>query len=88
VDDAAGLIAQVRDAWAEALGIAGEAVPLEQGFFDAGGNSLLLLMLWERLVELTGADLPATDLFEHSTVLAQARLLAGQSSRGTTEGST
>ncbi|WP_229074963.1 acyl carrier protein [Actinoplanes sp. DH11] len=82
--DATSLTVSVRDAWAEVLGIDSAAVPLDQGFFDAGGNSLLLLLLWERLVELTGADLAATDLFEHPTVLAQVRLLAGQPSRATT----
>lgn len=67
----------VREAWAEALDITPGEVPTEVSFFDAGGNSLLLLLLWERLNGLTTRDLKAADLFEHSTVLAQAEFLEG-----------
>ncbi|WP_439659616.1 acyl carrier protein [Lentzea sp. HUAS TT2] len=67
----------VREAWAEALDITPGEVPTEVSFFDAGGNSLLLLLLWERLNDLTSRDLKAADLFEHSTVLAQAEFLEG-----------
>jgi hypothetical protein len=70
------LLGAVRDAWAETLGIDTEAVPLEEGFFDVGGNSLLLLLLWEQLNELTGRSLRATDLFQHPTVRAQVNFLA------------
>ncbi|MGI5230223.1 acyl carrier protein [Actinoallomurus sp. CA-142502] len=69
------LLWAVRDAWAETLGIEAASVPLEEGFFEAGGNSLLLLLLWEQLNELTSRDLRATDLFLHPTVRAQAALL-------------
>jgi len=68
---------QVREAWAEALDIETGEVPLDVSFFDAGGNSLLLLLLWERLTELTARDLKAADLFQHSTVEAQAEFLDG-----------
>jgi hypothetical protein len=68
---------QVREAWAEALDIDPDAVPLDVSFFDAGGNSLLLLLLWERLSEVTTRDLRAADLFQHSTVLAQTKFLEG-----------
>ncbi|MDF3142963.1 MULTISPECIES: acyl carrier protein [unclassified Streptomyces] len=71
------LLAVVRDAWAETLGIDADDVPIDEGFFDAGGNSLLLVMLWEQLCELTGTGLRATDLFQHPTVRAQVELLAG-----------
>lgn len=67
---------RVRDAWAEALDIEADAVPLDESFFEAGGNSLLLLLLWERLNEMTARDLKAADLFQHSTVRAQTELLA------------
>ncbi|WP_018680202.1 acyl carrier protein [Actinokineospora enzanensis] len=65
----------VREAWAEALDITTDDVPLDVSFFDAGGNSLLLLLLWERLTEHTTRDLKAADLFQHSTVLAQSEFL-------------
>ncbi|MGW1895277.1 acyl carrier protein [Streptomyces sp. NPDC002004] len=75
--DEDGLLAAVVDAWAEILGIDVEDVPLDKGFFDVGGNSMLLVMLWEELRGLTGHSLQATDLFRHYTVRAQVELLAG-----------
>jgi hypothetical protein len=72
------LLAQVRRAWAEVLD-AGEPdlVPLDVHFLEAGGSSLLLIMLWEQLSELTDRPLKVSDLFEHATVRSQAALLAG-----------
>ncbi|WIM94416.1 acyl carrier protein [Actinoplanes oblitus] len=84
--DRSELIVTVRDAWAEALAVHRNAVPLDQGFFDAGGNSLLLVVLAEDLAERTGADLRVTDLFQHATVLAQAQLLAERAAGSTTGG--
>jgi hypothetical protein len=72
---------QVREAWADALDVETDAVPLDVSFFDAGGNSLLLLLLWERLTELTARDLKAADLFQHSTVVAQTEFLDGTDER-------
>lgn len=74
------LLAQVRQAWAEVLD-AGEPdlVPLEVHFLEAGGSSLLLIMLWEELSELTDRPLKVSDLFEHATVRAQAALLSALS---------
>jgi hypothetical protein len=71
------LLDQVRAAWAETLQVDVEAVPLDVRFFEAGGNSLLLLLLWELLNGMTSRDLKAADLFQHSTVTAQTELLAG-----------
>ncbi|MEU2158764.1 MULTISPECIES: acyl carrier protein [unclassified Streptomyces] len=68
-------LTEVRDAWAETLGIEPDEVPLEENFLEVGGNSLLLLLLWEQLNELTTRELRAADLFEHATVRAQAALL-------------
>ena len=69
------LVELVRRAWAEALDT--DAVPLDLNFFDAGGDSVLLIVLMERLNELTDRTLEPPDLFRHSTVLAQAELLSG-----------
>lgn len=69
------LVEKVRQAWAEVLDT--DSAPLEVNFFDAGGDSVLLVVLLERLNELTGRKLEPPDLFRHSTVLAQAALLAG-----------
>ncbi|MEU7580892.1 acyl carrier protein [Streptomyces sp. NPDC041068] len=67
----------VRDAWAETLVVDPDDVPLDVGFFEAGGNSLLLVMLSEQLEDVVGRPLPVADLFQHPTVRAQAELLAG-----------
>jgi aryl carrier-like protein len=70
------LVAQVRQAWAEVLDTTADAVPLDVNFFDAGGNSMLLVMLIDVLNETGGGQVEAVDLFQHSTVTAQANLLA------------
>ena len=41
---------QVRTAWAEVLGVDDVgSIPLDTNFMESGGNSLLLMMLWEQL---------------------------------------
>jgi aryl carrier-like protein len=64
---------QVRLAWAEVLDV--ESVPDDVNFFELGGDSLLLIVLLERLNGMTDRDLEAADLFQHSTVTAQVELL-------------
>lgn len=72
------LLPEVRKAWAEVLGSASaEDVPLDVNFLEAGGNSLLLVMLWEQLQPLAGRALKLSELFQHATVRAQAALLVG-----------
>jgi aryl carrier-like protein len=70
------LVARVRQAWAEVLDITEDAVPLEVNFFDAGGNSMLLVLLTDVLNETGDVWVESVDLFQHSTVTAQADLLA------------
>ncbi|MGW6027028.1 amino acid adenylation domain-containing protein [Streptomyces sp. NPDC055099] len=70
---AADLTDQVAALWTEVLD--GAEVAGDVNFFDAGGDSLLLMVLMERLSELTGRDLDAADLFEHSTIDAQVAFL-------------
>ncbi len=55
-----------------------EAVGTEQNFFDLGGHSLLLVELHHRLREATGREIELLDLFQHTTVRAQAELLSQQ----------
>lgn len=71
----ADLADQVAAVWSEVLD--GADVAGDVNFFDAGGDSLLLMVLMERLSELTGHELEAADLFEHSTIDAQVAFLAG-----------
>lgn len=74
-DDPADFIEPIRQAWAEVLDT--ETVPSDRNFFELGGDSLLLIVLLERLNTMTGRDLEAADLFNNSTIEGQARLLAG-----------
>jgi hypothetical protein len=69
------LIEPVRLAWAEVLDV--ENIDTDTPFLELGGNSLLLVMLWEQLAELADRPLKLADLFHHATVRAQAALLAG-----------
>ncbi|MFJ8677150.1 amino acid adenylation domain-containing protein [Streptomyces sp. NPDC093589] len=73
--DTAELTERVGAAWREVLDVG--SVPYDVNFFDAGGDSLLLIVLLEQLSGLTDRELDAADLFHHSTVQAQAVLLAG-----------
>jgi hypothetical protein len=66
---------QVREIWAEVLDV--PEVGADVNFFEAGGDSILLIILLERLNALTDRELAPPDLFQHSTIRAQADLLAG-----------
>ncbi|WSQ10712.1 acyl carrier protein [Streptomyces sp. NBC_01231] len=80
------LLDRVRDAWALVLGSDDPAsVPLDTNFLEAGGSSLLLIMLWEELSQHTDRDLRVSDLFQHSTVRAQVALLAGEAEHVTAD---
>ncbi|MGW5399178.1 amino acid adenylation domain-containing protein [Streptomyces sp. NPDC003952] len=83
---AADLADRIADLWSEVL----EADDLahDVNFFDAGGDSLLLIVLMERLTGLTGRDLDAADLFEHSTIEAQAEFLTDAEAQAPAEGDT
>ncbi|MGH3757857.1 acyl carrier protein [Actinophytocola sp.] len=70
------LIEQVTAAWVEVLDTG--SVPADVNFFDVGGDSILLIVLLERLNALTDLELEPPDLFQHTTIRAQAALLAGE----------
>ncbi|MEU9801230.1 amino acid adenylation domain-containing protein [Streptomyces sp. NPDC051000] len=55
-----------------------EAVGTDQNFFDLGGHSLLMVELHHRLRTATGREIELLDLFQHTTVRAQAGLLSQQ----------
>uniref|UniRef100_A0AAU2V0K2 Amino acid adenylation domain-containing protein n=1 Tax=Streptomyces sp. NBC_00003 TaxID=2903608 RepID=A0AAU2V0K2_9ACTN len=73
--DRTALADRVAAAWREVLDV--DTVPYDANFFDVGGDSLLLIVLLDTLSALTDRELEAADLFQHSTVEAQAELLAG-----------
>jgi amino acid adenylation domain-containing protein len=66
---------EVLDLWSEALGhpVSDPTV----NFFDAGGNSIQLAVLHEKLCAWSGRAMPITDLFLHTTARAQAAHLRG-----------
>jgi amino acid adenylation domain-containing protein len=74
-DEADELEAAVAQAWASVLGV--PAVERSRNFFDVGGTSLLLLTLQAELEARLGRAPEVRDLLRHTTVEAQARLLAG-----------
>jgi amino acid adenylation domain-containing protein len=55
-----------------------ERVGLYENFFDAGGHSLLLVRLHADLKREFANDFPLVDLFQHTTVAAQADRLSSQ----------
>ncbi|WP_066943203.1 phosphopantetheine-binding protein [Streptomyces lushanensis] len=77
------LLLKVRQAWADVLDLdSADHVPDDVNFLEAGGSSLLLIMLWEELHPLASHTLKVSDLFQHSTVQAQVSLLAGSDGTG------
>jgi aryl carrier-like protein len=64
----------VRSVWREVLDL--DHVADDATFFDAGGDSLRLVILVERLNEATGRALRTVDLFRAGTVRGHADLLA------------
>lgn len=77
-DPQAGLLeAQLTRFWQEVLPDVAPA--REDGFFDVGGNSLLLLRLFEKIEARWPGKLRIADLFANPSIARQAELLAGQS---------
>ncbi|WP_063628935.1 phosphopantetheine-binding protein [Amycolatopsis taiwanensis] len=70
------MLDRVRQVWTEVLDV--REVGVDVNFFEAGGDSILLIILLEKLNALTGRGLEPPDLFRHTTVRAQADLLAGR----------
>jgi amino acid adenylation domain-containing protein len=68
------LLTAVRLAWTEVIGQDGLRV--DENFMDAGGNSLMLAELQQRLLEHTGRMLSVGELMRYGTIEAQARILA------------
>ncbi|MGZ9932449.1 condensation domain-containing protein [Streptomyces sp. NC-S4] len=64
----------VAAAWEQVLG---RTVAASENFFDAGGNSLLLIRLRDRLRTALDREVDVVDLFRHSTVRAMAAFLGG-----------
>jgi amino acid adenylation domain-containing protein len=65
---------RVAGLWREVLHA--ERIGLYDNFFDLGGHSLLLVKLQAALKREFGRDLPLVELFQHTTVSAQAERLS------------
>lgn len=68
----------LAEIWAQVLGL--ERVGVHDNFFDLGGHSLLLMQLHGKLNEKFQTDISLAELFEYSTVSAQAKWLSKQGS--------
>lgn len=66
---------RIAEVWRGVLGV--EEITAEDDFFDLGGHSLLVPRVAFELRERFGADIPLVEVFEATTVGAQARLVAG-----------
>lgn len=78
----------VRSLWQEILKL--DEVGDDVSFFDAGGDSLLLIMLVERMSQASGQAMRTMDLFRAGTVRGHAELLAaptGDAASGAAGGS-
>ena len=64
----------VRSVWSEILGT--NDIDDNTGFFDAGGNSLLLVALVEELSRVSGRTFKTMDVFRAGSIAGQAELLA------------
>ncbi|GGZ16077.1 hypothetical protein GCM10010387_05700 [Streptomyces inusitatus] len=60
----------ILEAWSQTLEL--DSVREEENFFDAGGNSMLLVQLQRALTERLGFKVPLQDIFHHPTVTALA----------------
>jgi aryl carrier-like protein len=68
------LMGLVRRAWQDTLGC--ETFDDDTGFFDAGGDSFVLLSLVEKLKQFSGLKIRAVDVLRAPTIRRQAALLA------------
>jgi aryl carrier-like protein len=74
LDDPVVRLELVRGVWTEALG--NDQFGDDVSFFDAGGDSLRLVVLVERLRQVSGRMVKTVDLFRAGTVRGHADLLA------------
>jgi acyl carrier protein len=64
----------IASIWQEVLKL--KRVGVEERFFDAGGNSLLVVRLCSRVREELGRELPLIEVFRHPTIKALAGYLS------------
>ncbi|HBL28543.1 MAG TPA: hypothetical protein DD490_17045, partial [Acidobacteria bacterium] len=77
------LEAAIAAVWREVFGFAEDsaaaaALGVHDNFFDAGGNSLLLVKLHSRLQKTLGRTFPLVEMFKHPTIAALAASLGAE----------
>ncbi|MFJ4780722.1 condensation domain-containing protein [Streptomyces sp. NPDC088762] len=75
LEDPAARLELVRSIWREVLET--DDVDDDASFFESGGDSLLLVLLVERLGQVSGREVRTMDLFRNPTISGQAELIAG-----------
>ncbi|MGW2566252.1 amino acid adenylation domain-containing protein [Streptomyces sp. NPDC001537] len=71
----------LRDLFAEVLGAPADAIGVDDGFFDLGGDSITSIHLVSRALT-EGLRLTPRDVFEHRTVAGLAAVAAGRPAAG------
>jgi aryl carrier-like protein len=76
------LEATIARVWREVFGLEGaegeDALGVHDNFFDAGGNSLLLVKLHSRLQKALERNFPLVEMFKHPTIAALAASLGAE----------
>lgn len=67
---------EIAEVWKQILGI--EQVNIHSNFFEAGGDSLMIVKLHNRLERHLGVELSVVELFRNPTIAALAKTLSGQ----------
>ncbi|KAF7337661.1 Non-ribosomal peptide synthetase [Mycena sanguinolenta] len=65
----------IKKLFAEALGIDGKLLGLEESFFDLGGNSLIAVRIVASIRRTFSITLTISDFMDHATVLGVSRLI-------------
>ena len=74
------LVGLVRSAWRDTLGY--DTFNDDTSFFDAGGDSFVLISLIAKLTKSSGLTIKAVDVLRAPTIRSQAALLAQLMSDG------
>ena len=77
--NARGLPRKIAMLWAETVGA--NAIDVDLNFFDAGGDSLKLIELRNRIREEYGQEIPIDGMYDHPTIRLLARMLEERRAR-------
>ena len=69
--------AQLRDVWADLLGLSAEQISIEDDFFQLGGNSMLSIRLMLAVNSVFPGQVSIHDIFSHTGLAAMAQCVTG-----------